>query len=151
MQSVRWRLKQNEIPIFCKLPKENKTNNKNVFTFLIYVFVFTLHAVPILFLFGIHFYKEALSFHYIHALIMFNHVNFGKHIRIHMLKIKKTPILKFHPRMKCLHVFFSFFSYRNEISSLSFWQGWVHPGTKFLLGNSISFITNFEPKKVFHF
>ena len=29
-------------------------------------------------------------------------------------------ILKFHPRMKCLHVFFSFFSSRDEISSLSF-------------------------------
>ena len=41
--------------------------------------------------------------------------------------IKNMLILKFHPRMKCLHVFFSFFhsgmkshpclSYRDEISS----------------------------------
>ena len=50
-------------------------------------------------------------FHYI--FIMFKHVNFGKHIWIHTSKTKKTNkkmfILKFHPRMKCLHVFFLFF------------------------------------------
>ena len=55
-------------------------------------------------------------FHNIHTFIMFKHVEFGKHIWIHTSKIRKNMlILKFHPGMKCLHVFFSFF----------------HPGMKF--------------------
>ena len=67
-------------------------------------------------------------FHYINTLIMFKHVNFGKHIWIQRQKLKKYMLfLKFHPGMKCLHVFFFFFSPQDEVSSLSFWQGWVHP------------------------
>ena len=67
-------------------------------------------------------------FHYIHTLIMFKHVNFGKHLNTCVKNEKKNIlILKFHPGMKCLHVFFSFFhpgmkshpclSSRDEISS----------------------------------
>ena len=64
----------------------------------------------ILFLFGIHFLQRRLRFHYIHTFIMFKHAEFGKHTWIHTSKIKKNMlILKFHPGMKCLHVFFSFF------------------------------------------
>ena len=41
---------------------------------------------------------------------MLKHVNLGNHTWIHTSKIKKNMlILKFHPGMKCLLVFFSFF------------------------------------------
>ena len=46
-------------------------------------------------------------------------------------------IVKIHPRMKCLHNFFSFFSTRHEISTLSFWQEWIHPGVKFHPGENV--------------
>ena len=46
-------------------------------------------------------------------------------------------IVKIHPRMKCLHNFFSFFSTRHEISTLSFWQEWIHPGMKFHPGENV--------------
>ena len=49
-------------------------------------------------------------FHYIHIFIMFKHLKFRKHIWIHTSKIKKNMlILKFHPRLNCLQVFFLFF------------------------------------------
>ena len=70
--------------------------------------------------------------------------------------IKNMLILKFHPRMKYLQVFFSFFhpgmkyhpclSSRDEISSrqkrvnskrhftIDHRQGWFHPGTSFIPG-----------------
>ena len=51
---------------------------------------------------------------------------------IHTSKIKHTHF-KIYTRMKCLQYFF-FFSSRDETSSLSFWQRWVHPGMKFHLG-----------------
>ena len=47
---------------------------------------------------------------------------------------KKILILKFRPGLKCLHIFFSS---RDEISSLSFWQRWVHSGMKFHLGKNV--------------
>ena len=53
-------------------------------------------------------------FHYIHTLIMFKHVNFGKHIWIHRSKIKKNTDFKISSRDD---VFFSFFSSQDEISS----------------------------------
>ena len=47
---------------------------------------------------------------FIHTLIMFKHVNLGKHIWIQRQKLTKNMlVLKFHPGMNCLHVFFSFF------------------------------------------
>ena len=49
-------------------------------------------------------------FHYIHTLIMFKHVNFGKHIWIHKPKIKKNMlILKFHLWISVYISFFLFF------------------------------------------
>ena len=50
-------------------------------------------------------------FHYIHTPIMFKHVNFEKaYLNTYVQKLKKNMlILKFHPWIKCLHVFFSFF------------------------------------------
>ena len=59
---------------------------------------------------------------FIHTLIMFKHVNFEKHIWIHTSKIRKMLILKFHPGMNCLHVFFSS---PDEISSLPFIPGQI--------------------------
>ena len=48
--------------------------------------------------------------------IMFEHVKVGKHIEHIRQKLSKSMlIVKFHPGMKCLHNFFSFF----------------HPGMKF--------------------
>ena len=50
-------LQWNEISIFCKLPKENKRNKKNVFTFL------TFYLLPSsFFLSDFTFYEEALCF-----------------------------------------------------------------------------------------
>ena len=47
---------------------------------------------------------------FIHTPTMFEHVNVGKHIWIIRQKlIKNMLILKFHPEMKCSHVFFSLF------------------------------------------
>ena len=150
MQSVRWRLKQNEIPIFCKLPKENKTNNKNVFTFLIYIFIFTLHAVLILFLFGLHFYKEALSFIIFILLLCSITLTLEAYLNTYVKNLKNSHF-KISSWDEVFTRIFFFFSYRDEISSLSFWQGWVHPRMKVRLVKSITFITNFEPKKVFQF
>ena len=57
---------------------------------------------------------------------MLKHVDVGKHIEYMRQKLRKNMLsLKFHPRMKCLLVFFSFFilaflgmsSSRDEISS----------------------------------
>ena len=85
-----------------------------------YVFHFLL-VLLILFLLGL-FIKRPY-------VIMFKHVNFWKHIwLIHQKSIKNMLILKFHPGMKCLQVFFFFFfhpgmkshfclSSRDEISS----------------------------------
>ena len=53
--------------------------------------------------------------------------------------IKNMLILKFHPGMKCLHVFFSFFhpamKFYPCLSSwdeISYRQGWFHPATSFI-------------------
>ena len=76
------------------------------------------------------------------------------YLNIYVKNKKNMLILKFHPGMKSLHLFFSFFSFREEISSLSFiprWnfisaetckqeeifhhtQGWFHPRTSFIPG-----------------
>ena len=79
---------------------------------------------------------------------MLNLENILEYIR---QKLKKHAHFKISSRDEVLTRLFFFFSYRDEISSLSFWQGWVHPGMKFRFGKSITFITNFKPKKVFHF
>ena len=61
-------IKQNEISTFCKLPKENKRNNENVFTFLIF-YLLIFHFLPFDFLLFASFFfsdvtfcKEALCF-----------------------------------------------------------------------------------------
>ena len=76
--------------------------------FLHFLF-FTCCAHPFFF-FRFHFLQRGLIFHYIHTFIMFKHNEFVKHTWIHTSKTKKNMlILKFHSRIKCLHVFFSFF------------------------------------------
>ena len=121
------------------------------------IFDFLL-VVLTLFLFGL-FIKRPM-FHYIHTFIRFKHVNFGKHIRIHVKNLRKSMLmLKFHPEMKSLHVFFSFFHPemkfhpclldRNEFmpgwnfisaKSCKQWetfhhrQGWFRSGTSFIPG-----------------
>ena len=44
-------------------------------------------------------------------------LNFEKILERTRQKLKKHAHLKFYPRMKCLHIFFFFFSSRDEISS----------------------------------
>ena len=57
-------------------------------------------------------------FHYIHTLITFKTLTLESTFEYIRQKIYIFIfILKFHPGMKCLHVFFVFFSSRNEISS----------------------------------
>ena len=76
------RLKQIEISIISRLHKENNKKKKKCSYILYFLLV-----VLILFLFGLHFLQRGLMFHYIHTLIMFKHVEFGKHTRIHTSKI----------------------------------------------------------------
>ena len=46
--------------------------------------------------------------------VMFKHVKVGKQIEYMRQKLSKNMfIVKFHPEMKCLHVFFVFFSSRD--------------------------------------
>ena len=80
----------------------------------------------------------------IHTLIMFRLVNFGKHIWVHKSKIKEIyTYFKISSWDEVFTRLFFFFSSRNaltsrnEISSLSFWRGWVHPGMKFHLGKNV--------------
>ena len=54
--------------------------------------------------------------------------------------IKNMLILKFHPGMKCLHVFFFFFSSRDEISS---WQKRVNSKRHFTI-----YRNDFIPERV---
>ena len=108
--------KKNEISIFCKLPKENKRNNKNVFTFLI----FYLLSSSFFFLdFTFYKVKEDLCFFIFILSLCSNTLTLESIFEyIRQKLIKNMLILKFHPGMKCLHVFFSLISSRNEISSV---------------------------------
>ena len=49
-------------------------------------------------------------------------------------KLKKHAHFKISSRYEMFTRLFFFFSSRDEISSLPFWQGCVHPGIKFHLG-----------------
>ena len=52
------------------------------------------------------------------TVIMFKYVKVRKHIECMRQKLSKNMlIVKFHPEMKCLHVFLFIFSSRDEISS----------------------------------
>ena len=57
--------------------------------------------------------------------------------------IKNMLILKFHPGMKCLHVFFFFFSSRDEISS---WQKRVNSKRHFTIDRD-DFIPGWKKEK----
>ena len=92
-----------------------------------YVFDFLL-VVLILFLLGLHFLKRGLMFITFILSLCSNTLTLESLFEyIRQKLIKNMLILKFHPRMKCLHVFFSFFhpgmkfhpclSSRDEISS----------------------------------
>ena len=108
MQLYGRRLKRNEISVFSKLHKlhkENDRNNKNVSAFLI----FYLLSSSFFFL-GFTFYKEALCFITFILSLCSNTLTLESIFEyIRQKLIKNMLILKFHPGMKCLHVFFSFF------------------------------------------
>ena len=72
---------------------------------------------------GFNFYKEALCFIIFILSLCSNMLNLENILEYICQKFKKNMlILKFHPRMKCLHVFFSFFHPRMK-SHLSFIPG----------------------------
>ena len=109
-----------------KLPKKNKRNNKNILTFLIFY-----RLSSSFFFLDFTFYKVALIFHYIHTLIMFKHVNIGKHIWIHTSKMKKKHThFKISSRDEVFTRPFFFFSSRDEISS---WQKRVNSKRHFTI------------------
>ena len=92
--------------LFSKLHKENYRNNKNVFTFLIF------YLLSLSFFFSdFTFYKEALYFIMFTLSFCSNTLTLESIFQYIRQKLKKKNmlILKFHPRMKCLHVFLSFF------------------------------------------
>ena len=121
-----------------------------------YIFDFLL-VVLILFLIGLHFLLRGLLFHCIHTLIIFKTLTLESIFEYIRKKIYiRILILKFHPGMKCLNVFFSFlrpgmkfhpclFDRDEFILGWNFisakackqWetfhhrQGWFHPGTSF--------------------
>ena len=93
------RLKQKEISICSKLHKENNKNTKNIFKKSFFFSDFTLYKETLYFIMIIlSLYLNILTLESI-----FEYLNTNVKNQKHML------ILKFHPRMKCLHVFFSFF------------------------------------------
>ena len=98
---------------FCELPKENKRNNKNVFTFL------TFYLLPSsFFLSDFTFYKEALCFIVFLLSLCSGTLTLESIFEQIGQKLKKNIlILKFHPEMKF------FFSSWDEISSLYFLTG----------------------------
>ena len=109
------RLKQTEVSIISKLTKKI-IKKREMFSH------FCLLVVLILFLFGLQLYSY---FPYVQTCwIWKTYFNNTSKIKKNML------ILKFHPVMKCLHVFFSFFLSGDEISSLSFIPGWNFISTK---------------------
>ena len=58
---------------------------------------------------GFTFYKKACNI-FLVTFITLKHVKVGKHIEYMRLKLSKNMLLvKFHPEMKSLHTFFSFF------------------------------------------
>ena len=115
------RLKQIENLIIFKLHKENN-NKKNVFTFFIFYLLWSSSLFS-----GFTFYKEALCFIIFILSLCSNMLNLENILEYIRQKLKKHAHLKFHPGMKCLQVFFSFFhprmkfhpclSSRDEISS----------------------------------
>ena len=102
------RLKQIEISIISKLHKENDKKNKNVLTFFIFYLLRTFF-----FFAGFTFYKEASYFIIFILSLCANMLNLENVLEYICQKLKKT--LKFHPGIKSLQAFFSFF----------------HPGMKF--------------------
>ena len=124
------RLMQIEISIFSKLHKEN---NKKLKMFLHFRF-FTCCAHPFFFFWASLFIKRPYVslysyFHYAQTCWICK-TNLNTYVK----NWKSMLILKFHLRMKCLHVFFSF---RDETSCLSFILGWTHPRMKFHLGKNV--------------
>ena len=91
---------------FNKVPRENNKNNKNNFTFLIFYLLSSSF-----FFSDFTFYKEALCFIIFILSLCSNTLTLETILECINQKLKKKNmlILKFHPEMKCLHIFFSFF------------------------------------------
>ena len=105
------RLKQKKISIISKLHKENNKKDKNFLTFLIFYLLCTSF-----FFSGFTFCKEALCFIIFILSLCSNMLNLESILEYIRQKLKRNMfILKFYPRVKCLHVFFPVF----------------HPGMKF--------------------
>ena len=61
-------------------------------------------------IFGASFFIKRSCIIYLVTFIMFKHVKVGKHIEYMRQKIIKNMLIgKFHPGIKCLNIFFSFF------------------------------------------
>ena len=100
-EHLRWLL-----PAF---PDYGIEQNRNYRNYNFYIFDFSLLSSSFFFSDFI-FHKEALCFIIFVLWLCSNMLNLEKHTWIHKSKIKKNMlILKFHPRMKGLRVFFSFF------------------------------------------
>ena len=115
------RLKQNGISVFSELHKEN--NRIKCFCVLILCLLSSFF-----FFWNFTFFMKRPYVSFIHVLIMFETLTLESIFEyIRQKLIKNMVILKFHPGMKCSHVFFSFFhpgmkfhpclSSRDEISS----------------------------------
>ena len=112
-------IKQIEISIISKLRKKIIKKKKTVLTFLIFYLLCSSF-----FFSGFTFCKETLCFIIFILSPCSNMLNLENILEYMRQKLKNMLILKFHPGMKCLHVFFFFFSSQDEISSQSFIPRW---------------------------
>ena len=73
-------------------------------------------------------------FYYVHTFIMF--INLESIFEYIRQKLKKLAYFKISSWDEVFIRLVFFFTFRYEISSLSFWQGWTHPGMNFERVNS---------------
>ena len=122
------RLKQNEISIFCKLPKKNKM--------LLYCWFFTCCPHPFSFRASFFIKRPYVSlysyFHYVQTCWIWK-----TYLNTYVKNLKKHAHFKISSQDEVFTRLFFLLSSRDEISSLSFIPGWVHSGMEFHLGRNV--------------
>ena len=113
------KLKQIEISIISKLTKQSNKEKKNVLTF----FIFYLLCSSFFFS-GFTFYKEALCFIIFILPFCSNMLNLENIFKYIRQKLKKHAHFKISSQDELFTRLFFFFSFWDEISSLSFIPGW---------------------------
>ena len=128
----RKKLKQREISVFSKFHKENNKHNKTVLHF----WFFTCCAHPFSYRTSLFKKRPYASWTYFHYVLESKGNEILESVVEYIRqKLKKRAFKNFVPGWSAYTSFF-FFSSRDKFLSLSFWQGWVHPG-KIHLGKKV--------------